>query len=686
MRLYEIALDVGARSGLLDAERALELRLALARALRGAGDVPAARARCEEVLAACRRTPDSTAFARAALDLRRAAAGMGPHRAARARGPRGGLPHGRERSTTRCAPVSTRGSPATSSRPTRSSRASASSRSCEEAAAAARRAGAAGALAIALMGTHYVARGLGMRPARPGERLPTFAGDPRAAEAGGEHEYAAAVRYSRAMNLLSKGEPEAFASEIDGLATAAVASRAPDGLWLADAFVSLRATVQGRFAEAEEARDRALATGIRMQLANALGVYVSQRIMLYALQGRLAEIAPRARRVRRRAPVRDALATVPRARASRERRRVAARAELQSLLAAGFAPAERGVMSRTLPRRARHALRGASRSRARPDALRARRGAGRRVEHGRMPYARPVGARSWARSPGSAIGPTDAVRHFEVADRARPAHGIAAHASRRRRACSRACCSRWRPDAAERAASRRCSPKRASCAHDLGLVDVAARVARLRGEARERAGRGCTTRPRRQRVPLRRRGVDGLLRRTRSASARTARGRATSPRCSRRRAASCTSSSSRLPRRRRRARVRLEGLAIDGRPPCVDDAPDERARRAYRARIDDLRAELEEAEEFADTRPCRAPARGARAARRASSPAGSGTRARRVGPAETARKAVTKVIRTQIGKLLELHPPLGRHLSETVRMGTVCVYAPPTRIDWDVAV
>ena len=39
---------------------------------------------------------------------------------------------------------------------------------CDEAAAAARRAGASGALAIALMGTHYVTR-LGMRPARPGD-------------------------------------------------------------------------------------------------------------------------------------------------------------------------------------------------------------------------------------------------------------------------------------------------------------------------------------------------------------------------------------------------------------------------------------------------------------------------------------------------------------------------------------
>src|SRR5262249_10869218 len=67
VRLYQIALDVGGRSRLLAAQQAVELRLALARALRGAGDVPAARARCEEVLAACRRMPDPEAFARAAL-------------------------------------------------------------------------------------------------------------------------------------------------------------------------------------------------------------------------------------------------------------------------------------------------------------------------------------------------------------------------------------------------------------------------------------------------------------------------------------------------------------------------------------------------------------------------------------------------------------------------------------------
>ena len=60
-------------------------------------------------------------------------------------------------------------------------------------------------------------------------------------------------------------------------------------------------------------------------------------------------------------------------------------------------------------------------------------------------------------------------------------------------------------------------------------------------------------------------------------------------------------------------------------------------------------------------------------------------RQRTRGPAETARKAVTKVLRTQIGKLLDTHPRLGEHLRESVRMGTFCTYAPGTPTTWEVA-
>jgi hypothetical protein len=134
----------------------------------------------------------------------------------------------------------------------------------------------------------------------------------------------------------------------------------------------------------------------------------------------------------------------------------------------------------------------------------------------------------------------------------------------------------------------------------------------------------------------------------------------------------------------RPAGIRDAGLSV-GTMTDGDDAADEQARRAYRARLDDLKAELEEAEEFADH---------GRAERLREElellmtelSGRFGGRAPRRGPAETARKAVTKVIRTQIGKLLEVHPALGRHLSETVRMGTVCVYAPQSKVDWDVEV
>ena len=58
-------------------------------------------------------------------------------------------------------------------------------------------------------------------------------------------------------------------------------------------------------------------------------------------------------------------------------------------------------------------------------------------------------------------------------------------------------------------------------------------------------------------------------------------------------------------------------------------------------------------------------------------------RTRPQGPAETARKAVTKALRAQMGRLLEEHPAIGRHLRDAVRMGTVCVYAPAAPVVWN---
>jgi len=685
VRLYGIALDVGARSGLVDAAQVVELELALARALRGAGDVPAARERCERVMDACRRDPDPMAFARAALIF------AGP------------LPEwGRMEPTVRAVLEEAYLSAAAIDDALRARLLARLAGDliatntveqgerifalCEEAATAARRSGASGALAIALMGTHYVTR-LGMRPARPGERMPTFEEILAAAEAGGEHEYAAAVRYSRAMNLLSKGEPEAFSSEIDGLATAASASRAPDGLWLTDALASLRACLQGRFAAAEEARERALATGLRMQLANALGVYVSQRIMFHALSGRLGEIAgelevfvdahPFGARWR---PFR-ALARLQTGNA------VDARAEYESMLAAGLEPAERGVMSRTYLA-GLAALCVALRDREHAATLYER--IARRDDVWQMDGAHSLGP--WALF----LGPlarlcgkkAAAVGHFETAIQVARRMGSPLIVARAQSRLASLMLS-MKPDAAKRERIAAMLAEAGQCAAELGLADVSARVARLEAgltsapapvaETVTTVTEGNVFRQEGEVWTVRYEGKDVRLKDGKGprylAALLAAPGRelhvlqfvASAPEA--------------------RRGIREEGLSIAASTSVApsDDAPDEQARRAYKARLDDLRSELEEAEEFADVG--RAERLREEIEQLVSQLAGQfGRRAPRQGPSETARKAVTKVIRTQIGKLLEMHPALGRHLSATIRMGTVCVYAPADAVAWDVGI
>jgi len=113
----------------------------------------------------------------------------------------------------------------------------------------------------------------------------------------------------------------------------------------------------------------------------------------------------------------------------------------------------------------------------------------------------------------------------------------------------------------------------------------------------------------------------------------------------------------------------------------LDDGPDARALRDYRARLDELRSELDQAEAMGDLGRAQALRNELETLMAGLSLRLGNPRLR--GPAETARKAVTKALRTQIGKILEEYPALGRHLRDTIRLGTVCVYAPPVRIDWE---
>jgi hypothetical protein len=106
---------------------------------------------------------------------------------------------------------------------------------------------------------------------------------------------------------------------------------------------------------------------------------------------------------------------------------------------------------------------------------------------------------------------------------------------------------------------------------------------------------------------------------------------------------------------------------------------DDRAKDAYRARLVELEEDLDEARRWGD------PERAAGAAEEIDAlqqelarAAGFGGRDRAfASPAERARVSVTKAIRTAI-RLVERHcPELARHLDESIQTGRFCSYAPP---------
>ncbi len=130
-------------------------------------------------------------------------------------------------------------------------------------------------------------------------------------------------------------------------------------------------------------------------------------------------------------------------------------------------------------------------------------------------------------------------------------------------------------------------------------------------------------------------------------------------------------------------------LELAGRPAEIvgqHDVLDERARREYRARLQELQREIDEADRDHDA------ARGAGAREEMdalvdalSGALGIGGRSRALGSAaERARSAVTWRIRSAIKKVAAVHPSLGRHLENSVRTGTYCVYSPERPIAWTV--
>lgn len=124
--------------------------------------------------------------------------------------------------------------------------------------------------------------------------------------------------------------------------------------------------------------------------------------------------------------------------------------------------------------------------------------------------------------------------------------------------------------------------------------------------------------------------------------------------------------------------LELADSALDDRSegPLLD----ERAKAEYRARIVSLRAELDEAEEFADLgRSVRIREELESVESELSRAIGLGGRNRTTGTAERARARVTLAIRRAVKNLEGTQPDVAAHLGASITTGTFCVYRPEPR-------
>jgi hypothetical protein len=126
----------------------------------------------------------------------------------------------------------------------------------------------------------------------------------------------------------------------------------------------------------------------------------------------------------------------------------------------------------------------------------------------------------------------------------------------------------------------------------------------------------------------------------------------------------------------------MGGVDVGSTGPQLDD----RARREYAKRIEELQGDIDEAHADND------PARAERAeleldalVEQLSEAFGLGGRARaNRSSAERARSAVTYRVRSAIRRMGEAHPELGRHLDNSVRTGVWCSYRPESDVTWTV--
>lgn len=126
---------------------------------------------------------------------------------------------------------------------------------------------------------------------------------------------------------------------------------------------------------------------------------------------------------------------------------------------------------------------------------------------------------------------------------------------------------------------------------------------------------------------------------------------------------------------------RAEQLHAEG---DLGEVLDGQARRAYQQRLHELEEDAAEADAAGDVeRSVRVATERDALVEQLTAAYGLGGRPRRAGsPAERARSTVTARIRDSIRRIRDVHPELGRHLSTSVRTGTLCSYEPERPVTW----
>ena len=128
----------------------------------------------------------------------------------------------------------------------------------------------------------------------------------------------------------------------------------------------------------------------------------------------------------------------------------------------------------------------------------------------------------------------------------------------------------------------------------------------------------------------------------------------------------------------------MHGAESAAAPVGSDDMLDERARSEFRARVQTLEEDLQEARSFNDLgRIERLEAERDAILAELRVATGLGGRSRKhKDPSERARKAVSARIRETIQRIAEAHPAAGEHFADAVHTGAFCYYEPKSSVNW----